>query len=223
MGNRREDLFIQTKYTAKGGQDADSIPYNPRAPLPEQVRASVQESLRNLRMDYIDSLLLHSPMPTMEESLEVYRTLEGFVRDGVIGKLGVSNWYDLRTFRQFYDEVTIKPSFVQNRFVKDFGHDVELRKFLRSLDPPVEYQGFWTLTGNIAVVQKSVVRSIAKSNHMTPEVLWYRFLVQEGIIVLNGTQNHMTEDLAVLKAPQLSAQDMRDLRRELYGQAHDEM
>lgn len=38
-GIKREELFLQTKYTSMGGQDAHGfIPYDPKASLSEQVR-----------------------------------------------------------------------------------------------------------------------------------------------------------------------------------------
>ena len=58
----REDLFLQTKFTSLNGQDPMRIPYDAGAPLEEQVRQSLAKSLQNLRTDYLDSLILHSPM-----------------------------------------------------------------------------------------------------------------------------------------------------------------
>src|ERR1700676_4110941 len=44
----RPDLFLQTKFTPVSGQDPMRIPYDPRAPPPEQVAQSVAASLQNL-------------------------------------------------------------------------------------------------------------------------------------------------------------------------------
>lgn len=41
---KREDLFIQTKYTPLGGQDPQSIPYDPRLPVRKQVLSSMEVS-----------------------------------------------------------------------------------------------------------------------------------------------------------------------------------
>lgn len=43
-----------------------------QAPLATQVEQSIQRSLQNLGTSYIDSLVMHSPMPTLEENLEVW-------------------------------------------------------------------------------------------------------------------------------------------------------
>ena len=61
----RQDLFIQTKFTPINGQDRSKpLPYDPRASLVEQVQQSFATSLKNLRTNYVDSLVLHSPLST---------------------------------------------------------------------------------------------------------------------------------------------------------------
>ena len=62
----RDELFLQTKFTSVNGQDPNKIPYNPRAPLADQVRESFAVSLEQFGTEYLDSLLMHSPMKTVE-------------------------------------------------------------------------------------------------------------------------------------------------------------
>ena len=57
---RREDVFLQTKFTYVGGQD-HRLPYDPRAPLATQVEQSFASSLQHLGVDYLDSYVLHGP------------------------------------------------------------------------------------------------------------------------------------------------------------------
>src|SRR5689334_9382243 len=56
----RDDLFIQTKFTFRDGQD-DRLPYDPKASVAEQVAQSFQSSLSHLGLDRVDSLVLHGP------------------------------------------------------------------------------------------------------------------------------------------------------------------
>ena len=44
----REELFLQTKFTHRPGQD-QRLPYDPTAPVGEQVRQSFESSLEHLR------------------------------------------------------------------------------------------------------------------------------------------------------------------------------
>ena len=50
LGIARDELFLQTKFTGVRGQDPEDVPYDPDAPLGEQVRQSVRASLRNLQV-----------------------------------------------------------------------------------------------------------------------------------------------------------------------------
>ena len=75
---KREDLFIQTKlvanhihfsahdrFTSIDGQDtAQPLPYDPSASIPDQVKQSFQRSLKNLGLNYVDSVILHGPLRT---------------------------------------------------------------------------------------------------------------------------------------------------------------
>jgi diketogulonate reductase-like aldo/keto reductase len=56
----RGDLFLQTKFTFRQGQD-DRLPYDPDAPIPIQVEQSFASSLEHLGTVVIDSYLLHGP------------------------------------------------------------------------------------------------------------------------------------------------------------------
>src|SRR5467141_290724 len=56
----REDLFLQTKFTYRQGQD-HRLPYDPAASLSDQVAQSMASSLEHLGTEYIDSFVLHGP------------------------------------------------------------------------------------------------------------------------------------------------------------------
>src|SRR5262245_45067416 len=56
----RNDLFVQTKFTFRAGQD-HRLPYDPEAPVRRQVEQSFASSLGHLGAGIIDSYLLHGP------------------------------------------------------------------------------------------------------------------------------------------------------------------
>ena len=123
----REDLFIQTKFTSVDGQDPNSIPYDKTGPIPEQVKQSLDVSLKNLGVTYIDSLVLHGPLRTFEKTMEVWRTFESFVNDGRVKQIGISNCYDVNMLKTLFTGSTVKPAVIQNRFYQDTGYDKEIR------------------------------------------------------------------------------------------------
>jgi diketogulonate reductase-like aldo/keto reductase len=177
-GCLRSELFLQTKFTPLSGQDPEQTPYDRDAPLEEQVKQSVAASLRNLRTTHIDCLVLHSPLPTHAETLRVWRAMEKVcgthdayayawpfllaaavtvtsvccrpqhVAAGEVRSLGVSNAYDATVLAELYAAAAVKPSCVQNRWVAETRHDESVRRWCRQQQPAVQYQSFWTITGN---------------------------------------------------------------------------
>ena len=57
-----------------------------------QARQSIARSLANLRTDRIDSLVLHSPLPSLAATLDVWRAFEEAADAGTVAQLGISNW-----------------------------------------------------------------------------------------------------------------------------------
>ena len=88
-----------------------------------QVRQSFAASLKNLQTDYIDSFVLHSPMPTHEETMEVWRVLEDLHEQGRVRQLGISNIYEVPALQRIWRQATIKPAVVQNRFYRQSNFD----------------------------------------------------------------------------------------------------
>ena len=141
----REEFYIQTKFTPYPGQDPNNVPYDPESTLEEQVQTSLTESLKNLKTDYLDCLVLHSPLNTMEQTMQVWRTMESFVDDGKVRRLGLSN-SNFMQFSTLYEMARIKPSVAQNRFHAETRFDTKLRHFCEKHS--IWYQSFWTLTAN---------------------------------------------------------------------------
>ena len=44
------------------------------------MRTSLEVSLKNLRTEYLDSLVLHSPLGSLERTLEVWKAFEELVK-----------------------------------------------------------------------------------------------------------------------------------------------
>ncbi|MGR8932750.1 MAG: aldo/keto reductase, partial [Gammaproteobacteria bacterium] len=70
---KREDIYLQSKFTPFEGQDPARIPYDPHASLSDQVRQSFANSMRNLGTDYLDCLVLHSPLAEESDLMAVWR------------------------------------------------------------------------------------------------------------------------------------------------------
>lgn len=198
LGLDRSDFFLQTKFTAVKGQDPENVPYDVDAELEDQVRQSVEKSLENLQTDYIDSLVLHSPMKTMEETLRVWSVFEQFVDEGTVLQLGISNCYNLRDLKQLYKTATIKPAILQNRFHKETGFDIKIRNACYNMG--ITYQSFWTLSANRKALATSEWKDVAEKKGLTSQTLMYVFMMTLEHTPLSGTTDphHMQEDVDVM-------------------------
>ena len=78
--------------------------------------ASFERSLVNLRTEYIDSVVLHSPLRTFKATMEVWGAFEQLKDQGKVRFLGISNCYDIQLFKALYEGARVKPTFLQNRF-----------------------------------------------------------------------------------------------------------
>lgn len=211
-GVPRESLFVQTKFTPADGQDPENIPYDPAAPLEEQIRQSVEASLGNLQTPYLDSLLLHSPFNSHVRTMQAWQTLEELYDSGRTRQLGISNCYNLGVLKSLYGDARVKPAVVQNRFYAQTGYDAPLRQWCAKNG--VIYQGFWTLTANPHILASETVRDLAIKHGRSEAQVFYRFLTQLGIVPLNGTTSlaHMREDLDIFSFA-LDMGDMGDILR----------
>jgi diketogulonate reductase-like aldo/keto reductase len=196
-GLKREELYLQTKFTPIGGQDPTQVPYDARAPLPAQIKQSCEVSLGNLRTTYIDCLVLHSPLANARQTMEAWHAMESLVEAGLVHGLGISNCYRLEQFEQLHHAAKIKPSVLQNRFHAETGYDRDLRSFCKRHD--IIYQSFWTLTANPHVLSHKIVQSRARQHSCSPEQIVFRYLTQCGVVPLTGTKSveHMRADLGI--------------------------
>ena len=213
-GLTRADLYLQTKFTSLSGQDPDQIPYDRKATLPNQVAQSIKVSLVNLQTDYLDCVLLHSPMPTMTQTQSAWRALESFVDAGQVRQLGISNCYRQDDIKGLYEGARIKPAVVQNRFYADTNYDRDIRAYCDQHQ--IIYQSFWTLSANPRLLAHKTISAPAAIHRRTPAQILFRYLTQIGVVPLTGTKSvaHMREDLSIFDF-QLSNEELRAIEETL--------
>jgi diketogulonate reductase-like aldo/keto reductase len=210
---RREDLFLQTKFTSLGGQD-HRLPYDPRADPATQVEQSFASSLEHLRTTYVDSYVLHGPSSRRgltDEDWAVWRAMETVQKGGGARQLGVSN-VSLEQLVTLQEGSLVKPAFVQNRCYAIQGWDADVRAFCAQHE--IAYQGFSLLTANARELASPAVSRAAQRTGRTAAQVVFRFALQVGMIPLTGTSSpaHMREDLASLEF-ELEPEEMRAIER----------
>ncbi|KAH0828036.1 NADP-dependent oxidoreductase domain-containing protein [Lanmaoa asiatica] len=170
-------MFYATQVHAnRGTRPQQTDPYNAKDAIKDQIAASLRTSLRNLRTFYIDSYLLHSPLRTMQATLEAWRALMAAQgrRDRELRKVQV----------------------VQNRWYEGNMWDPDVWMYCR--DHGMEYQAFWTLSGSASLLAHPAVITIAGRLEVTPAQVIFKLAQLQSIVPLTGTTNglHMQQDLA---------------------------
>ena len=107
-GIAREEFFIM-------GKIPNRAPYNSS---PENIRASVESSLKNLRTDYFDMFLIHKAVDNAEaarggqmnlsKTLEIWRVLTDMMHEGKLLGIGVSN-FDVPQMELFLKDCGVVP------------------------------------------------------------------------------------------------------------------
>lgn len=204
---------MQCRFTPIGGQDLSKpIPYNVKDAVKDQITTSLRVSLRNLRTSYIDSYLLHSPLRTMQATLEAWHALMTAQDAGTVRKIGVSNVYDVRVLTALGE--LRKVQVVQNRWYEGNMWDPDVWRYCKGHG--IEYQfvpfsvrqcqwlildnrrSFWTLSGSTSLLTHPAVVTIAGWLDVTPAQVIFKLAQLHSIVPLTGTTNelHMQQALA---------------------------
>jgi diketogulonate reductase-like aldo/keto reductase len=197
QGVERDALYLQTKFTPLSSQDPEQVPYDKAAPLESQVAQSFETSRKNLQTEYVDCLILHSPLASHELTMKAWNAMENIHKAGGARQLGISNCYDANVLKELYSDATVKPAVLQNRFCRETGYGAELRHWCA--DQGVIFQSFWSLTANSHILTSNTIQMLAQKHQQTAAQIFFRYLSQAGIVPLTGTssEQHMKEDLSI--------------------------
>lgn len=193
----RPDLFLQTKFTYRPGQD-HRLPYDAGARVSTQVAQSMASSLDHLGTDYVDSYILHGPASGYawtDVDAEVWEAMKKERDAGRARLLGVSN-VSLQHLEELEGAHSEIPDFVQNRCYARLGWDRDVRRFCSQRK--IVYQGFSLLTANLEVLRHPVVVRLAEEHRASAAQVIFAFARAVAMLPLTGTSNpeHMKQDLA---------------------------
>lgn len=194
-GVPRGELFITTKvWISNGGY--------------EKAKASIDESLRKLRTDYLDLLLIHQPF---NDYYGTYRAMEEAHRAGKVRALGVSNFYPDR-FVDLAEFCEIKPA-VNQVETHVFNQQVKAQELMAKYGTRVESWGPFA-EGRNGLFTNAVLKDIGEKYGKTAAQTALRFLIQRGVIVIPKTthRERMEENLNVFDF-ELSPEDMGAIAR----------
>lgn len=164
-GIPREEFFITTKVWLSNYGEAKAA-------------ASIDESLRKLKTDYVDLFLLHQPF---NDYYGAYRALEKAYRDGKVRAIGVSNFYPDR-FIDLASHVEIKPA-VNQVETHVFNQQTVAQQIMQRYGTEVMSWGPFAEGRNDFFTNETLQNIGAKYGKSVAQTA-LRFLVQRGIIVI---------------------------------------
>lgn len=189
----REELFITTKvWISNAGY--------------EKAKKSIEESLKKMKLDYLDLVLIHQPV---NDYYGTYRAMEGLHKEGKIKSIGVSNFYpDRLVDLALFNEVT--PAVNQ----------IEINPFHQQLIAAevnnkygVQLQGWAPFAeGKNGMFDNLTLKTIGDKYGKSVAQVILRWLLQRGIVPLAKTvsKERMKQNIDVFNF-ELSEDDMNKI------------
>lgn len=192
-GVPRNELFITTKiWISNAGY--------------EKAQASIEESLKKLKTDYIDLMLIHQPF---NDYYGTYRALTEAYKAGKIRAIGVSNFYpdrliDLCQFQEIIPAVNQVET-------HPFQQQKTAREIMKKYGVQIESWGPFA-EGRKEMFTNPVITAIGEKYGKSVAQVILRFLIQNEIVVIpkSTRKERMIENLDVFNFT-LSPEDMKVL------------
>lgn len=161
----REEFFITTKvWISNAGY--------------EKAKASIASSIKKLKTDYIDLLLIHQPFG---DYYGTYRAMEEAVREGKVRAIGVSNFLPDR-FIDLQHFAEIKPAV--NQVETHVFHQQKLAKeYLKKYNCQIESWGPFA-EGRNDFFTNETLNKIGKAHSKSAAQVALRFLIQSDVVVI---------------------------------------
>ena len=203
-GVAREDLFVVSKVAA------EHKTY-------EAAKASIDETLQKMGLDYLDMMIIHSPQPWdkvnqckdryVEGNRAAWRALEEAYQAGKLRAIGVSN-FQIGDLNSLLEACTVKPM-VNQILLHISNTPLELVEFCQNSGIAVE--AYSPIAHGEILHQPEIAAMAAKYGVSVPQ-LCIRYTLQLGAISLPKTANpdHMKTNADVDFT--ISAEDMETLK-----------
>lgn len=165
-GLSRDELFVTSKLW-NGDQGYDST-----------LRA-FDESLKRLRLDYLDLYLIHWPTPRRDRYIDTWRAFETLHGQGRIRAIGLSN-FQPDHLRRVLDSGTVVPAVNQIEL-----HPYLTQEPLRALHEELGIvTEAWSPLGQGLVLADPVITSIAEAHDRTPAQIVLRWHLTIGNVTI---------------------------------------
>lgn len=211
----REDLFLQTKvsdcdsYLKDYRQNAYFTRYSrlmQRVSVRDIVRAKVFNSLKEMKTDYLDSVLLHFAYPSFYE--EMWAALIELKNEGLIRYIGVSN-FCVKELEKL--KLTEQNPQINEIYISPYGTKLDIVEYCNSHDIQLMTYSPLGIVRNKRFVN-DVIRSIMRKYNKTMAQIILKWNYQVGSISLPKSSNEvrLKENMSILDF-KLSPDEMKAL------------
>lgn len=161
----RNELFIVTKiWISNAGY--------------EKAKASINESLRKLKTDYIDLLLIHQPFG---DYYGTYRAMEEAYKQNKVRAIGVSNFYPDRLIDLVhFSEI---PPMVNQVETHPFNQQVKAKEYMDKYNVQIMSWGPFAEGRNNMFTNETLVGIASKYKRSVAQII-LRFLIQCGVVII---------------------------------------
>ncbi|MEZ5830901.1 MAG: aldo/keto reductase [Dongiaceae bacterium] len=190
-GVPREQLFVTTKL------------WNDRHGAQNTFKA-FDDSLKRLRLDYVDLFLIHWPTPRANLYVETWRALQEIKASGRARSVGVSN-FKIPHLERLIGETGIVPVINQIELHPRFQQDAQ-REFHAKHGIVTES---WSPLGQGRVMKDPLIAGIADKHGRTPAQVALRWHIQNGLVAIpkSITPSRIVENFGVFDF-ELTEEDM---------------
>ncbi len=166
-GVDREELFVTTKlWNTEQGYDS--------------TLAAFDESIKKLKLDYVDLYLIHWPSPHRDKYVETWKAFEQLLADGRVKSIGVSNFHQPH-LRRLLDETGTVPVLNQIEL-----HPYLQQEALRAFDAEhgILTEAWSPLASGGDVLTDPLIAKLADKYGKTPAQVILRWHLQLGNVVI---------------------------------------
>jgi diketogulonate reductase-like aldo/keto reductase len=206
----REELWITSKVKILPRPDHAGRTDAPAARTASDALGAVDSSLRELRLDYLDLMLLHHPSQDASEREAAWRGLIEAQRQGKVRNIGVSQ-YTVGMIQELERATGVLPAVNQIMYHPWAGaQQREIVDWCR--EKGIVVTAFFSLKGANQPFKQEAVAKIASRHAATPSQVLLRWALDQGVVVIPGatSEDHIRENL-YLEDFHLDAADLATL------------
>jgi diketogulonate reductase-like aldo/keto reductase len=191
---KREEVFITTKLWGGHGY--------------KDTLRSIDISLRELELDYVDLLLIHEPTGDFNE---IYRAMETSYQEGKLRALGVANFLETN-FNRLLKTAKVVPA-VNQIETHVFRQQEAMRKLMKEYGTQPQSWAPLAEAKN-GILTNDILVSIARTHNKTAAQIALRFLYQQDILIIPKSTHmeRMKENLDV-RDFSLTETEMEQIRK----------